>query len=347
MAFGSGLAAQVGFAAESSYGTLATVDHFFDHDTADLDLDQGWAQGEGLHAGGQVRRGVRTVQTTRDASGPVEMDIPTRKFGLLVRHMLGSTVSAPTLIAGSAYKQIHALGNAAGLSLTTQVGVPRVDGTVEPYTYPGCKIAGWKITCEQGGLLKVELDINAKDELTTATTPAGPALAAASYVAAAEVFNFAQVSTFKIGGTPSTASGEVTIAGGVSVATLVRGFSLEHKTPLADSRYGISATKSEQLQNGYSEPTLSLDAEFATRTEFYDIFRAGTAFAVQLDFQGSIISGTDRNLFSIILPHCKIKSDKVAGNGQDLTNQPLEIEVLDDGTNTPLQIKLQSADSTL
>ncbi|MGZ6836778.1 MAG: phage tail tube protein [Blastococcus sp.] len=346
MAFASGLAAQVGFGQETTVGTLATVDHFYEHDEANLDLTPTWAEGMGLHAGGQVKRASRAVQTTLTATGTFKADVTTKKFGLLFRHMLGSSTSAPTLLTGTAYKQVHALGNAAGLSLTTQVGLPRTDGTVEPFTYPGTKIADWELSCSEGQLLKLALGLDAWNELTTATTPAGPALTAASYATPSEVFNFTQC-VVKIGGTASTTSGVVSIAGGTQVATLLRNFSLKATTPLAEARFGTSATKREQLQNGYTAPTLSFDSEFMNRTEFYDVFRAQTVVPIQITFTGSLISGTNYNQVDIILPATRQKTNKPNGNGQDLTNQPLDIEVYDDAVNTPMQLTYISTDTTL
>lgn len=347
MAFGSGLSAQVGFGAETTWGTVATVDHFYEHDEANLDLEQKWAAGQGLHAGGQVQRASRLVQTTRAAKGTFKADFTARKMGLLIRHMLGSSTATPTLIAGSAYKQVHQLGNAQGLSLTTQIGVPLSSGSgPEPFTYPGTKISDWELSCTEGELLKLALSLDAKDELTTATTPAGPALTAAAYTTPAELFNFTQC-VVKIGGTAATTTGVVAITGGTTVNTLLRNFALKTTTPLAESRYGTSATKSEQLQNGYSMPQLTFDAEFLNRTEFYDVFRAGSVLPVQITFTGSLVSGTSYNTLDIVLPATKIANDKPAGNGQDLSNQPLDLQVLDDTVNNPVQITLINADTTL
>ncbi|MGZ4663721.1 MAG: phage tail tube protein [Frankiaceae bacterium] len=345
MAFASGLAAQVAFGQETTVGTAVTVDHFFEHDEANMDLAPTWAEGMGLHAGGQVKRASRAVITTRQASGSFKADVTTKKFGLLFRHMLGSPTSTATLISGTAYKQVHTLGNGVGLGLTTQIGVPRTDGVVEPFTYPGTKITDWTLSCAEGQLLKLDLGLDAWDELTTGTTPAGAALAAASYALPAEVFNFTQC-VVKIGGTVATTSGVAAITGGTTVQTLLRNFSLKGTTPLATGRFGNSATKREQLQNGYTVPTLSFDSEFMNRSEFYDVYRAQTVVPIQITFTGSAL-GASFNTVDIVIPATRQKTNKPNGNGQDLTNQPLDIEVYDDAVNNPLQITYISTDTTL
>lgn len=345
MAFGSGLASQLGYAAESTVGTQVTVDHFLEHKKADFELDQTWAIGEGLRVSGMVPRTARTAQTTRQAKGTIELECPTSKHGLLVRHMLGSPVSTATLVSGAAYKQVHQLGNAAGLGLTFQVGRPQVDGTVKPFTYPGSKIAGWEISSEEGGLLMLSLDVDSKDELTLLTTPASNALAAASYVAATELFNYTQC-VIKTGGTASTASSEVSISGGTTLGSLVRKFSIKGSTPLANERFGTGSTKREQLQNGMTDIRITLDAEFGAQSDLYDVFRAGTVVPLEITFTGSTISGGN-NLFSIIASATKIMNAKAEDNEADLVGAPVELKVLDDGTNNPFQIKLVSTDTTL
>lgn len=346
MAFKSGLASQFGFAAESTYGTQVTVDHFVEHNKADFSLDQTWAINQGLRAGGQFPRSVRAVRTTRTAGGTLEFDVPTNKIGILVRHMIGSAIATPTLISGSAYKQVHQSGNADGLSLTTQIGRPQSsDGTVKPFTYTGSKIVGWELSCEQGGLLKASLEFDCRDELTLATSPASNALAAASYTAAAELFPMHQAS-IKAGGTASTASSEVSIAGGTSIASLIKSFTIKGTRPSATERFGTSQTKSEPVHNGWTEVTATFDAEFGAQADLYDVFRAGTVTPIEITFTGSTITGGN-NTFSIIMAAGIYQSVKAEDNEADLVGAPAEIRAFDDGTNNPFQIKLISTDTTL
>ena len=345
MAFGSGLAGQLGFAAESTVGTLIAVDHFLEYKKADFELDQTWAVGEGLRAGGQTPRAARVVQTTRKAKGTVEVEVASSKMGLFTRHLLGSPVSTATLISGAAYKQVHTLGNAAGLGLSMQVGRPQTDGTVKPFSYTGCKVAGWEVSCQEGGLLMMSLDIDAKDELTLATTPASNSLTAASYVAATELFNMTQC-TIKAGGTASTASSEVSIAGGTAIPSLIRSFSVKGTTPLAAERFGTSSTKREPLQNGVSDIRVSFDAEFGAQADLYDVFRAGTVTPIEITFVGSTISGGS-NTYSLIFSAMKYMSGKAEDNEADLVGAPFELRAFDDGTNVAAQIKIISTDTAL
>jgi hypothetical protein len=346
MAIGSGIAAQFGYAAESvAWGTVATPDHFVDFNDESLSYAPNWIEGQGLHAGGQMKRLARLNRSSYSAGGNVTMELATNKLGLMVKHMLGSSGTA-TLVSGAAYKQVHQLGSSTGLGLTLQIGRPQTDGTVKPFTYPGAKPTGWTIAVSDQANATLSVDFDAKDEVTST------GLAAASYVAAANVFNFSQVSAFKIGGTASTTTGVVSIASGVSVASICRSFSVTGTRPVAAQRFGLgnAGAKSEQIENGFTTITGSLGAEFTSQAEFYDLFKtqaantAGTP--LQLTFTGAAISGGNYS-FDIILPAVKFKLVDPDVNGPDLVTQTVDFETYDDGTNNPIQITIISTDTAI
>jgi hypothetical protein len=164
-------------------------------------------------------------------------------------------------------------------------------------------------------------------------------------VAATELFPFHQA-VIKTGGTASTASSEVSIASGVTLASLVRKFTLKGTTPLANERFGTSQTKREPLQNGMTDVSLTLEAELGAQADLYDVFRNGTVTPVEITFTGSSISGGN-NLFSIILSAGKYLEAEAEDNDADLVGMPVTLRAFDDGTNNPCQIKLVSTDTTL
>ena len=347
MAIGSGLAAQFGYAAESTWGTVATPDHFTDFNDESLTYAPTWIEGQGLHAGGQMKRLARLNRSRYSAGGNVTMELATNKLGLLIKHMLGSSGTA-TLVSGAAYKQVHQLGASTGLGLTLQVGRPQTDGTVKPFTYPGAKPVGWTIAVSDGANATLSVDFDAKDEQTST------GLAAASYVAAANVFSFAQVTALKIGGTASTTTGVVSIASGVSVASICRSISITGTRPVANERFGLgnAGAKAEQIENGFTTITGSLGAEFTSQAEFYDLFKTQAATAagtpLQLTFTGgAIVGGGGNYTFDVILPAVKFKNVDPDVNGPDLVSQTIEWETYDDGTNNPIQITVISSDTAI
>ncbi len=344
MPYGSGLSGQVGFVAESVWGTPVTVTKFPEFLSESLNWEPTWLDSAGLKAGQAYKRVTRVVQSRKAVSGGLEIEVPDKGFGLLLKHALGSTITVPTIIgATTAYKQIHTPGTKVGLGLTIQVGRPQTNGTVQAFTYEGCKVGGWEFSVSDGEIAKWSFDLDGQD-MSTAT-----ALAAASYTAGTGVFSFADASLFKLGGTASTAAGETTIASGVSVATIVRGFNLRNETGMANERFGLgnAGLKNEQIENAIPTITGSLEGEFTDRTEIYDAMKSNTTKALQLDLAHGDAGGGNPFLLSFILPAVKFKSANVNVGGPDIVPQAIDFEAYDDAVNPPLQVKLVSTDSVL
>lgn len=200
---GSGLGGQLGLAEEAVVGTAQAPDHFYEFESETLSAKKKVVQAEGIRAGNMYDRGAGRYVTQRWGEGDINLNMPVKKAGLLIRHWLGSAVKAPTQVSGAAYQSVHTGGLTLGKSLSIQKGVPPTLGAApEPYTYPGSKITDWELSCSQSDLLKLKLTFDCMDELSAATTPASPALATASY-ATGGFFTFVQ-GTLKQGGTVNT-----------------------------------------------------------------------------------------------------------------------------------------------
>jgi hypothetical protein len=344
-AFGSGLSAQIGVKAETTVGTEVVVDTFYEFLGETLTYVPTWLDGQGLKANQQYKRVARTGISRHTANGDFTIEHADQgHMGLLWKHALGSTITTPTNIATTAYKQIHTPGAKTGLGLTVQVGAPQTDATVRPFTYRGCKVSQWQFSCSDGAIAALQLTLDGWQEATATT------LAAASYTAAAGVFNFADAINFKLGGTATTSAGETTIASGVTVATLARQIQITGATPMAVERYGLgnAGVKKEQLENAIPTVTGQLTAEFTQRTEFYDLLKTNTTTAMQLDFSHGDAGSGNPYLLSFIFPACKIKQGAVNVAGPDIVAQTIDFEAFDDGTTNPvIQVKLVSKDTTL
>lgn len=340
MATGTGLDGQIGVAGESTWGTPVTVTRFLEFNSENLKFEPTWLEPTGIRVGTKYKRVNRVRQSRKSVSGDMELEVATLGMGLLVRNMLASSTTTTTLISGSAYKQIHVPGDFRGLGLTVQVGRPEPSsGTVRSFTYAGCKVLSWEFSLEDNAIPTLKLTMDGRSE-STAT-----ALATASYLAGASVFDFSQAS-LKLGGTATTASGETSISGGTAVATVVRSFSVKGDAPMAGERFGLgnAGLKSEQLENDTPTVTGSLGAEFA-KTELYDLFQANTTTALQLDLTGAAI-GASNYLFSIILPAVKLKTAAPALTGLDIVQMSTDFEAYSDETNPVIQIKIVSTEST-
>jgi hypothetical protein len=341
MATGSALDAQLMVAQETTWGTAVTVTRGYEFTDESLNQDITYTDSAGLRVGTTFKRSSRTKQARFSVSGDVSLEIPTLGAGLLVKQMLGSTVTTTTLVSGSAYKQVHVPSGMAGLGLTVQVGRPEPVSpyTVRPFTYEGCKVDSWEISLKDGGLALLKLTFDGQFEATAT------ALATASFLTGTAVYSFNQA-TIKLGGTAATASGETTITSGVPLATVAKSITISGKNSLAADRYGIgnAGQKKEQLQNGMQTITVKLDSEFS-KAELYDLYVAGTPTPMQFDLTGAAIGGANF-LFSVILPSCILKKAPPSVNGPDIVQMSTEWEAEWDETNPPIQIKIVSTEST-
>lgn len=90
-----------------------------------------------------------------------------------------------------------------GKSFTLQLGIEDTAGTVNPFTFSGCKMNSWAITAAVGGLAEFSFDFSAKD-VVTAT-----ALATASY-STLTPFSFVEATTKTVNGADVASANAVT-----------------------------------------------------------------------------------------------------------------------------------------
>lgn len=349
-AYGGGLSAQFGFKAETVVGTQVVVDHFVEFLNETLQYNPTWLETAGLKAGQGYKRVTRTLVSRVSVNGDGSLECADKGLGLLWRHALGGG-SGPTVIAATtAFNQYHVPGAKTGLGLTIQIGRPQTDATVRPFTYRGCKIVSWTFSVSDNAFATLAITFDGWQE-DTAT-----ALATASFPATAGVFTFADVGpatggSFTLGGTVTTTSGVTTVASGVSVATLCRGITITGATPVRGEGYGLgnNGVKSNQIENGIPTITGSLDAEFTQRTELYDLFKANTTTAIQLDMAHGDAGGANPYRLGFIIPAVKIKDANVNVGGPDVVPQQINFEGYDDGTGTnpAIQVRIVSTDTTL
>lgn len=344
MATRSGLDAQVGFAAEATFGTLQTPTRFVEFDNEDFKIGLTWLEGEGLRAGRKFKRDVRVGVSKRDVNGKLDIKVPNKGLGLLLKHMIGSSATATVIGATAAYQQIHTPGDLFGKSLTMQVGRPEPGtGTVRPFAFLGCKCSQWELSVSDGDHAKLSTTWDGRDEDTTT------GLASASYASAAGLFNFSHA-TLKLGGTASTSGSpsQISVAGGVAVATVINQITVRGENPLEVGRYGVgnAGLKSEQLENDYPTVTGTFDAEFS-KTELYDVFKATNSVAMELALSFGDAGGGNPFLLSFIAPKIRLKDATPSVNGPGLVRATTEFEVYDDETNAPFQFKYVSTDTAI
>lgn len=342
---GTGLDAQLGVKKETTPGTAVTVDRFYEFNTESLALESMWNEPSGIKTGTYYKRGSRLVRSGVSVGGDINVNHATKGgMGLLWKMALHSPITVPTLISGAAFKQVHQPGNPVGNSYTVQVGRPLPSGTVQPFTYNGVKATGWEFSVKDGQTSMLTVNTDGWNEATAT------ALAAATFTAGAAEFGFQQVSVFKLGGTVATATGTMSVTGGVQGATVVNGFTLKGTMPLKDNRRGLGnlGVKAEQLgPNAIPTITGTLESEFS-KTEIYDLYTSQTQFPIQVSFVGAQIGVTGSyDTLDFIIPGARIKSAPPKVDGPDVVNMSVAFEAYDDGVNGIFQTSLISTDTVL
>lgn len=323
MALRSGLAAQIGFKAETTWGTYAVPTRFLEFRDESMSLASERIEGEAIRTANRVQRTGRWAANRKGVGGDVSFEVLSKGFGLIFEHMLGSnTITTP---AGGtlARDQTIVIGDLYGKSLTVQVGRPDVTGTVQPFSYTGCKVASWELSNDVDGVLMLTCTFDGKDEDTT------QALASASFAAADELFFFT--------------GGVVTIAAG---AYDVRNITISGDNGLQTDRYFLrgSSLKKEQIPTGPIEITGSMEAEFDGLTA-YNRFVNGTVAALTATWTGSLIEGALNYSVTVTMPNVRFDGDTPNVGGTDILTQPLNFKVLYDGTAAPITIVYRSVDT--
>jgi len=328
MAIGSGLGAQMGIVAESSYGTFAAPTKFIEFTKESLVLKKTTAQSAGIAAGRLLPLSSRRVLTRKEVSGSFDMEVSNKGMGLLLQTLMGTSVTPVQQAATTAYLQTHTLASVAGKSLVIQKGVPLTTGTVTDKTFLGCKITSGDFACGQGEMLTASFEIDGKDCDESQT------LAVASY-ANMSPFHFGQMAV-KTG----TYGAETALDG-------IRKVSCKIERPQDGERYyaGQAGLKKEPIENDQVKITGSLESDYVATT-LDDLHTSDGATSLVWEFIGPQIASTYFETFRLTLPAIKLDEGPPTVDGFGVVKPTFNFTGLYDGTNNP-KIEYISTDVTL
>ncbi|MEU0393810.1 phage tail tube protein [Streptomyces sp. NPDC006208] len=328
MAIGSGLGAQIGIAAETTYGTFVAPSKFIEFTKESLVLKKTTAQSSGIAAGRLMALSSRRVVTQKEVSGSLDLEVTNKGMGLLLQALMGTTVTPVQQESTDAYLQTHTLADTAGKSLSIQAGIPLTTGTVTDKSFVGCKVISAEFSCEVGGMLTASFEFDGKDCSEAQT------LATASY-SNMSPFNFMQMA-LKTG----TYASETALDG-------VRKVSVKIERPQAVDRFyaNQSALKAEPISNDLVKITGSLEMDYVATT-IDDLHTSDGATALVWEFVGPVIETTYNETFRIKLPAIKVDDAPPTVEGFDVVRPTFNFTALYDGTNA-VAIEYISADTTL
>lgn len=309
----SGIGAQLGIVDEVTYGTYVAPTRFLDFNEEGLKLEAGRDESRGLRTGQRVLRSDHYRLGKRSAGGPLEFDIANKGLGsLLTKHLLGTVA---TTADGAGFRHRGTVGDLFGDMFTVQIGRPDVAGTVQPFSYLGCKIAEWEIGSDIDGFAALKATIDAQDEVTS------QALVVATAPSVTEILHWAGC-TVLVGGAQLDAD-----------KVMFRG-----SNGLKTDRYLHRGTTNSRLKKEPIEASLrdiggTLEGEFENLTA-YNRFVNGTHATLVATWEASATYDTAKP-FKLVVTCAAVRFDGETPNvsGQDVIAQSLPFKVLDDGTS--------------
>ena len=321
----SGLLSQVGYGAESTYGTRVVPARFLEFTEEDVSLELEQLDSAGLRAGQTVLRSDRQATIRMGAAGSITHEFARLGMGLLLLHALGAV--AITTPAGATLTRRHTYtpGSLVGKFLTTQIGRPDTGGVVRPFDYVGCKVATFEINQSVGEYLTYTHELDAQDELTNQT------LAVASYPWPNAIFHWGQCAV-TVGGSDID-DVEFSLSGDNGLKRdrrFLRGSALK-KEPIRQAMTGCEGTASGEV------------ASFANYTSFV----AGGAILpiVATWTSAALIEAGFPFKLTITLAACRAKGNTPNVGGPDVLEHEIEFDVLDDGVSPPVSIVLDTTDA--
>lgn len=314
--------AQLGAKTETTYGTLATVDKFFDFVSEGMMFDQTRIESSSLRAQSRVITTDNWALGSQKVEGDFDMELRPKGHAFWLAHAIGAAVTAQPDAAGNPTVYKHTITPAAlPQSFTLQVAKPDIGDTAVPFTYGGCRISEWELTCAVDEFAHLKMSVIGQSE-TTAT-----ALAVASYPTGNKPYTFVQ--------------GSLTVAGS---AADVKSLSIKGSNNLTDDRYFLGAvTRKRPEENALREYTGTFEAEFSGLTQ-YNRFVAGTEAALVLLFQGATISGTYKYECKITM-NVRFDGETPKVGGPEIVQAPMPFKVINDGT-TSIKFEYQTTDTT-
>ena len=260
----AGMTAQIGYVAETTYGTSPSLSgaRFLPLISEDLALENDRIESEGIVTGSYVLESEQWAPGIDMVGGEIQHELYQQGCGVLFNNMFGSATSSAT---GGIATHTFTPGDLTGQGLTIQVGRPMSNGTVVPYTYAGCKVAEFEISLAAGEFAQLGLTILGQTETD------GIALQAATFLTGAKrPFIFS--------------SGSITISGS---SVCVREATIAGNNNLADDRQCVGQTYiDEPLQVDLATYDGTLTIEFSSTAQ-YSRFKQGLEFPVVLNLTGA------------------------------------------------------------
>jgi len=312
-----GFRSQVGFGTETTYGTAVVPSRFYEFRSESISMTQERIESAALRRS-DFQRGWQPG--IRGADGDVEFELGTVGFGFLFQQALGGVATAQPDAAGAPTVYEHTLtpGDMTNQSMTVQVGRDDV-----PFTYPGCKVGSWSLSCSVGELALLTMTLVARDEVTAT------GMATATYPTGNQLLSFVH--------------GSLEIAG---VPLMVSEASVEVDNGLDPDRRALgSSLRRNPLRTAFRNATGSFQADFDDLT-LYNRYVNGEEAALTLAFEGSeIAAGFPAGIY--ITANVRFDGDTPTVGGPEEIRQTMSYKAFPTGTDaSALTVMVRNAEAT-
>lgn len=321
MATRSGIDAQLGIVTEATYGTYVAPTRFLAFLSESLTLEVERMESEGLRSAQRVQRSDSWAAGKKGVTGDVEFDLGNKGFGLLFAKALGA---AAQTVDGAGFIRTYTLGDLFGDMITMQIGRPDLAGTVQPFSYVGCKITSLELRQQRDEFLKLALGIDARNEDTAQS------LVSAIAPTMTELFHWGGMT--------------LTVAGGAFEADE---FSIALENELNTDRYKLrgSTLKDEPVESGKRNITGTLRGEFNALTA-YNRFVNGTTAQIIATWTAVSTYDTAKPFKLVVtLPTCRFDGETPTVDDADILYVDLPFKVLDSGSGQPITVEYFTSDA--
>lgn len=243
MALKSGMAAQLGVKAETTWGTFVAPTRFYPLISESLSEEIARLESEGIIAGQRVLRSEQWAAGNVDVAGDIQTELYQQGMGALLKACFGAVATT----GSGPYTHTFTPGDLTDDHLSVQIGKPDVAGTVQPFSFYGMKVPEWELSMEAGGLVTLTTSLAGKQLATS------DALATASFGSgAATPFTFKHATAAIAGGAANVK--KLTIKGTNGLDT--------------DRRFLGSEYRAEPLEADLRDYSGTVDLEFESLTQY-------------------------------------------------------------------------------
>lgn len=331
----------LGIKKETTYGTPATPDHFYEYLNEDFDYMPTFVDGQGMHVGRTVKAADRRVVGKEEASGSVENELFGKGLGALFEAAMGTAVS--TVITGAAFQQLFTPTTSDFLpSYTIQVGIPPLGGgAANPQTYAGCVCSGFDLSAKNGAIPTVKFHFLGKS-MDTST-----GLTAPSYPTANPLFSFIHGSL--VTGSITAPTTTALAAGGTSVADIRdAAFTWSNSLDSNGFNFGSAGQRTRKPALGDRSGSGTLTAEYDNNT-LRDAWKAQTDLALVLTFATTTaITGATFPTIQFYFPDIRLDGEMPKPASGDVITQSIPFTLLDNRVAAaPFYVAIVTAETAI